>query len=291
MGSLWAASAAALALEGYGDDGQDDDALVWLADQWWTPWVMFVVCTVIGLWMVRSLVHHRDRGSRIRRAANAAGMSYREQDGFGLSAIEFHHMVRGQGRGWTASDVVTLEARDGAKVHAFDVRSWTEYRVTENENGERTMRRNRRGEGRVTDTLVRRYQGATQSAAVAPLPINAPRLVIVRENLASKLFTAATRLDVNVESEAFNRSYHVIGADRDFAHEVLDARMIDLMVSTEGRITFEFFGTHLLLHTEQLDPRLLPGLARLADEMRRVVPRLVVDRWPRTGRTSVRPGP
>ena len=223
------------------------------------------VFTVVGLWMIRSLLHHRGRSHRIERAARAAGMDYREQDGFGLSRIEFHHMARGDGRGWTANHVVTHEARDAVKVHAFDVRSWTEYRVTEDRNGEKTVRRRRAGEGSRTDRILRRHQGATQTAAVAPLPINAPRLVIARENAASKLFTRATRLDVDVESEAFNRSYHVIGADLGFARELLDARMIDLMVSTEGRITFEFFGTWLLLHTDQLDPELLPGLARLAE--------------------------
>ena len=66
-----------------------------------------------------------------------------------------------------------------------------------------------------------------------------------------------------------------------FAREVLDARMVDLMVSTEGKITFEFLGRWLLLHTEQIEPELLPGLARLADEMRQVVPALVAQKWGR----------
>ena len=116
---------------------------------------------------------------------------------------------------------------------------------------------------------------------MACLPFHAPRLVVGRENLVSKLFATATRIDLDVESEAFNRSYHVIGEDRSFARELLDARMIDLMVSTEGKITFEFFGHWLLLHTQQVDAGLMPGLARLADEMRRVVPSLVVQRWGR----------
>ncbi|NIR42341.1 MAG: hypothetical protein GWN79_29550, partial [Actinobacteria bacterium] len=48
----------------------------------------------------------------------------------------------------------------------------------------------------------------------------------------------------------------------------------------EGRISFEFFGSWLLLHTARVEPELMPGLARLADEMRRVVPRIVIERWP-----------
>jgi hypothetical protein len=246
---------------------QDDDLLVWLSEQWWTPWLMLSVFCVIGFWMVRSLVIHRGRSGRIERAAAAAGMDYREQDGFGLSRVAFAHMERGDGRGWTASQVVTFTARDGLDVHAFDVRSWADVVVSQRDST-----------GDSTKRLVRKHRGATRTAAMAPLPINAPRLVVGRENAVSKLFVAATRIDLDVESEAFNRNYHVIGDDRRFARSLLDAQMIDLMVSTEGKITFEFFGRWVLLHTEQLDPTLLPGLARLADRTRRLVPRLLIDR-------------
>lgn len=259
----------------------EQDPLVWLSEQWWTPWIMLVVFSAIGLWMIRSLLHHRGRDHEVAHAAARSGMDYRSEDGFGLSKVPFHHMARGDGRGWTANHVVTLTSGDGARVHAFDVRSWTDYAVNENAQGEKTVRRSRTGAGRASDRIVRKHHGATQSAAMAPLPIHAPRLVVGRENLVSKLFATATRIDLDVESELFNRSYHVIGEDRSFARELLDARMIDLMVSTEGKITFEFFGHWLLLHTQQVDAELMPGLARLADEMRRVVPSLVVQRWGR----------
>ncbi|MEM7142353.1 MAG: hypothetical protein AAF548_15120 [Actinomycetota bacterium] len=261
------------------EEPTEDDLFVWLSEQWWTPWVMFTITFAICFWMLRSLLHHRGRGRQMALAAEANGMSHREQDGFGLSRVSFHHMARGDGRGWTASHVVTMTAKDGATVHGFDVRSWTEMAISENENGEKTVRRRRIGTGSITDRIVRKHHGKTNTAAMAPLPINAPRLVIARENIVSKVFAAATRIDLDVESEFFNRNYHVIGEDRAFAQAVLDAQMVDLMVSTEGKITFEFLGTWLLLHTEQIEPELVPALVRLADEMRRVVPRLVRDRW------------
>lgn len=264
------------------EDPTEQDPLVWLSEQWWTPWVMLVVFCAVGLWMIRSLLHHRGRDRQVERAAQTSGMDYRAEDGFGLSKVGFHHMARGDGRGWTANHVVTLTSRDGAKVHAFDVRSWTEFAVNESAQGEKTIRRARVGEGMASDRIMRKHQGATQSAAMAPLPINAPRLVVGRENLVSKVFASATRIDLDVESEMFNRSYHVIGEDREFARSVLDAQMIDLMVSTEGKITFEFFGRWLLLNTEQIEPELMPGLARLADEMRQVVPPLVIRKWGHT---------
>lgn len=260
---------------------EDENPLVWFLEQWWSSWVMLVVFCAAGYWMIRSMMLHRGRERQVKQAALANGMTYRAQDGHGLDDVKFAHMARGDGRGWSASQVVTMTARDGAKVHAFDVRSWVEVAVTEGANGEKSVRRRRTGEGRASDRIKRKYIGGTQTAAVAPLPINAPRLVIGRENLLSKAFATATRLDVDVESEFFNRNYHVIGDDRSFAAAVLDAQILDLMVSTEGKITFEFFGTWLLLHTEQIEPELLPALARLADEMRRVIPQLAIDRWSR----------
>jgi len=272
------------------EESSDDDFLVYLSEQWWTPWVFLTLCMIAGFWMIRSLMHHRGRERQVRQAAKASGMQYREQDGFGLSRVAFRHMASGDGKGWTANQVVTLTARDGAKVHAFDVRSWTEFAINESAQGEKTIRRARRGQGMASDRIRRKHHGATQSAAMAPLPINAPRLVIGRENLISKLFATATRIDLDVESEMFNRSYHVIGDDLAFARDVLDAQMIDLMVSTEGKITFEFSGKWLLLHTEQLAPELMPGLARLGDEMRHVVPALVIQKWGPPGVTRATVG-
>ncbi len=264
----------------------EDDTWLWLSEQWWTPWVILVASLGVGLWMIRSMVLHRGRHRQIQRAAEAAGMRFQAQDGPGLARIRFRHFLSGEGQGWSASNLVTLALSEG-EVHAFDARSWTEFDVVERSGGQHQMRR-RRGDAKGGTRVIRRHSGRTISGAVAQLEINAPRTLIAKENLISKLFTTATRLDLDVESGPFNRSYHVISDDRRFAQALLDARMIDLMVRTEGRISFEFFGRHLLLHTVQLEPELLPGLARLADEMSRVVPQLVVDRWPAGGQPGLR---
>ena len=164
-------------------------------------------------------------------------------------------------------------------MHAFDVRGWTEFEQIDLINGKRGLRRHRSGPTS-TSRVLRKHQGATTSGAVARLPINAPTTLIARENLASKLFSAATRLDIDTESEFFNRSYHVITDDAEFARSLLDAQMIDLMLRGEGKISFEFFGHYLLLHTVRVEPELVAGLARFAAEFSSVVPPLVQERWP-----------
>jgi len=205
-------------------------------------------------------------------------MKFQAQDGQGLGRIRFRHFVSGDGGGWSATNVVTWAGSSG-DIHVFDARSWAEFDVIDRADGQDQVRRRRPGSAANT-RIIRRHHGRTFTAAVVRLPVNAPRTLIAKESLLSKLFATATRLDLDVESGLFNRSYHVISDDRRFARAILDARMIDLMVRTEGRISFEFFGCYLLLHTVQLEPSLFPGLARLAEEMGTVVPRLVVDRWP-----------
>ncbi|MEZ5167449.1 MAG: hypothetical protein R2695_13515, partial [Acidimicrobiales bacterium] len=160
-------------------DQSEEDVFVWLSEQWWTPWAMLVAFSAVGFWMVRSMVLHRGRVHQIEAAARRSGMTFREEDGFALSRIEFLHMARGEGRGWTAANVVTHTGRaDGASIHAFDVRPWTEYAINAGADGERTRRRHRPGRGMASDRIVRRHEGATRTAAIAPLPCHAPRLVI-----------------------------------------------------------------------------------------------------------------
>ena len=61
---------------------------------------------------------------------------------------------------------------------------------------------------------------------------------------------------------------------------MLDTQMIDLMLRSEGKISFEFFGRYVLLHTVRVEPELLAGLARFAAEFPVVVASLVKERWP-----------
>ncbi len=256
----------------------EEDGWQWLSEQWWTPWLILVIAMAFGLWMLRSLVIHRGRERMAARAASAAGMRYQEQDGAGLGRLRFRTFPSGDGQGWTAANLVTASSPHG-DVHAFDVRGWTEFEQIEKANGERQLRRKRAGSTSNARTL-RKHQGSTTSGAVAMLPINAPSTLIVKENVASKLFSAATRLDIDTESEFFNRSFHVLSDDRDFARALLDAQMMDLMLRGEGRVSFEFFGRYVLLHTVRVEPELLPGLARYAGEFAGVVAPLVRERWP-----------
>ncbi len=99
--------------------------------------------------------------------------------------------------------MVTAE-RGPAIVHAFDAHSFTEHEVNQRRGRSNTIRR-----------------GSKVTAAIVGLPINAPRTLITHESLASKLFATGTRLDLDVESDLFNTTYHVISEDRRFARHLL----------------------------------------------------------------------
>ena len=235
-----------------------------LSEAWWTPFLMLGVVVAIGLWMLPSLVKHRGRAEQIQKAALAAGHRFQEQDGPGLARNRFRLLVPDGRSKWIASNVVTAD-RGPAIVHVFDARSYTEHEVDQPEGRSKTVRRGR---------------GSTVTAAIVSLPINAPRTLITHENLASKLFTTATRLDLDVESDLFNTKYHVISEDRRFARDLLEARVIDLIVQSEGRMAFEFLGSRLLVRAPLLEPELMPGLAGYVQRFPGVIGAVVADRWP-----------
>ena len=95
---------------------EEDDLFTWLSEQWWTPWVMFILSISVGLWMIRSLVVHRGRARQIERAAAASGMAYQAQDGRGLSKVAFSHFQQvtaegGPRRMWSPIEDATMSNR------------------------------------------------------------------------------------------------------------------------------------------------------------------------------------
>lgn len=235
-----------------------------LGDAWWTPWLLLAAVAAIGLWMLPSLVKRRDRARRIRVAAASAGLRFQEQDGPGLARVRFSLLVPDGRCKWVATNVVTAE-HGSTTVHVFDARAYVERDVESPDGRSKTVRRGR---------------GSTVTGAIVTLPINAPRTLITHENLASKLFTTVARLDLDVESDLFNTKYHVIADDRRFARELLEARMIDLIVQSEGRMAFEFSGPRLFVRAPLLESGLIAGFARYVAQFPGAIGASVVQRWP-----------
>jgi hypothetical protein len=116
---------------------------------------------------------------------------------------------------------------------------------------------------------------------VADLPCELPHVGVVKETMLDRVADAVRIDDLDVESEAFNRLFRVTAQDREFAYQLLDARMIRWLESTGGEFGFEVAGPNLLVWSDRRPPsRLVPlfGCARLFHDH---IPRLV---WNRYGR-------
>ncbi|WP_430868142.1 hypothetical protein [Demequina aurantiaca] len=66
------------------------------------------------------------------------------------------------------------------------------------------------------------------------LPVNLPRLELIPESLAQRVAKTVGAMDIDFESEAFNRRWRVRAADRKYAHDVLDPRMLERLIQPDA---------------------------------------------------------
>lgn len=240
-------------------------------------WLVMGAAFLVALVSIPILWRHRGRGPGIEKAAKQSGLRYQEQDGPGLGRYRFNILVPSNGLQWNASHVVTSQ-RYGSPAHGFDIRVWTEVEVDADDDG---YRRSGwlSGEKTGRTKTVRQTRAKPASGCIVDLPVNAPRVMIVKENLASKLLVAVAKVDLDLESDFFNRNYHVLTSDRTFAQELLNAQVLDLIVQGEGKMEFEFLGTKLLIRTPVLEPELMPGLVAYGERFPNAISALVKDRY------------
>lgn len=85
----------------------------------------------------------------------------------------------------------------------------------------------------------------------------------------------ALRPPLTFESERFNRAWRVRCEDRAFASALVDARMMDYLLSIDRIFTFELSRFRLLVRSPLLAPGRLTELATVAFEFRERVPRVL----------------
>jgi hypothetical protein len=101
------------------------------------------------------------------------------------------------------------------------------------------------------------------SIVVVDLAATMPYVSVQRKNLFTR---AAEHLglhdDIDFESEDFNRKFSVTAPDKEFAIKLIDAGMIQWLMSTGGEFAFDIGGCNLLVSCDQLP---VTGLVRLFD--------------------------
>ena len=116
-----------------------------------------------------------------------------------------------------------------------------------------------------------------------------PEVSITREGILERALDLVGLGDIELESDEFNRRFALRSPDRRFAVTLVDARMIDFLLSTEARFAFFVKGRWVLLVSDPVRPPLVPALLRVAEAFVEHIPRVVYELWPSPFRDDRRP--
>ena len=82
-----------------------------------------------------------------------------------------------------------------------------------------------------------------------------PEVSITREGILEKALDLVGLGDIELESDEFNRRFALRSPDRRFAVTLVDARMIDFLLSTEAQFAFFVKGRWVLAGQRSGEPR------------------------------------
>jgi hypothetical protein len=218
--------------------------------------VALVACAVIGLVVVPWLLAQR-RVEDMATVAARHGLEYSRLDPFGCTRVAFPLFRKGDGR--TAENVVWRDREDGLALRAFDFSYFVEARSDT---------------GQVHRTHTR------FSCVMAQVDGSWPDVSITREGFVERALELVGLGDIDLESDEFNRRFALRSPDRRFAVTLVDARMIDFLVSTEALFAFFVKGRWVLLVSEPVPPGMVPALMGVAERFVDTIPRVVYELWP-----------
>jgi hypothetical protein len=198
---------------------------------------------IIGLVVVGAVLYfqhqaHKKKVAEFTAFAGARGWSYVERDD-GLED-RFLGAPFGRGHGRRVRHVLTGEHR-GRRVLVF------EYTYKESE-------------GSGDDRRTRTYHHTVASLST-PLP--KPTLEVGREGLGRRLLGFVGVRDLQLESEEFNKAFHIRTEDDKFAYDVLHPRMMEWLLA-DGRaldIPFRFErGDLMTFDREEIETAKVDGM-------------------------------
>jgi hypothetical protein len=221
--------------------------------------VVVLVLALVGLGVWYSYYRKQRRRQGLARFAGQYGLQYTQQDSFGILGYPFHLFSRGDGQG--CENVVYGEWR-GVPVQEADFWYYDES----------------------TDSQGHRSKSYHYfSVVVADVGVDVPGVSISKENMMTRLADHVGLRDIDFESEDFNRAFNVKSTDREFCFKLVDARMMQWLLSTDGGFGFETTGPWLLVFCKRLDPMGLIPLLGTAKAFGEHIPNLVRTEYPGQG--------
>ena len=211
--------------------------------------ILVAAVVVAGLWY--SYYRKKQREQALATFAGQHGLEYSKSDPYGLLSHGFHLFRQGDGRG---CEEVLAGTWQGLPVKEADY--WYYTQSTDSE-------------GRTS----RSYKYF--SVIIADLQAAMPYVSVSKESVFSRLADHLGFHDIDFESEQFNREFQVKSPDREFAFKLIDARMIQWLLSTGGTFGFEAQGPNVLVYCHRLKPVGLLPIFGAAKAFQDHVPNLV----------------
>jgi hypothetical protein len=220
--------------------------------------LLFVVAVavVLGVAVLQWVLQQRRRED-VASVAARHGLQYSHMDPFGCTRVAFPLFRKGDGR--LAENVVWRDRADGLPIRAFDFSYYTESRDN-------------------AGNVVRSHKHF--SCVMAQVDGAWPEVSITREGILEKALGLVGFGDIELESEEFNRLFALRSPDRRFAVTLVDARMIDFLLSTHAQLAFFVKGRWVLIVTDPVGPELVPPLIRVGETFVEHIPRVVYELWP-----------
>jgi len=184
-------------------------AWFWLGDAVPHLWVLAATAAAVGggLWVWNTIAAHR-HSSELREFALTHGWEYAERTyGYGR---RFDGYPFGVGTKQRQEHILTgtfSGVRCATFTHHF------EYRTSDDDK-----------------TAVKQAFQVT----LAELDMNLPRLDLVPESFGTRAWQLLGGGDIDLESAAFNRAWHVICKDRRYAVDVLEPRMMERLMHPDA---------------------------------------------------------
>jgi hypothetical protein len=194
----------------------------------------------------------KKRREALARMAASLGLEYSQEDPYDLKAMPFALFGLGDGRG---TENVLSGTWQGIPLRECDY--WY-YDESTDSKGHRSR-------------TYHRF-----SCAIMEVPLESAGLTIGRETMFTRMADHLGFHDIDFESEEFNREFQVKCSDKKFANDVVDARMMQWLLSAEGW-SFELNGPHLLCYHGRLKPEELVPLLGTMKAFREHVPRVAFE--------------
>ena len=211
--------------------------------------VLAAILAGVGVWY--SLYRKKRRREALAAFAAQHGLQYSRDDPLGLLAYDFRLLHMGDGRG---CENVLYGQWQGLPAREADFWYYTESTDSK---------------GHTT----RSYHNF--SVVIADLEASLPYVSVAKESIFTRMADHLGFPDILFESEDFNRQFQVRSGDREFAFQLIDARMMRWLLSTGGAYGFEVEGSNVLVYCRRRRPTELEPLFGAAKLFHDHVPHMV----------------